>query len=73
MKNNVIKAAGIQIFCNTSKQGMLEKAEKYIEQAIQNYPDIDLFVLPEQFTRWTAMNMKTKHMGNMSMVCLKNG
>ena len=49
MKNNVIKAAGIQIFCNTSKQGMLEKAEKYIEQAIQNYPDIDLFVLPEQF------------------------
>ena len=38
MKNNVIKAAGIQIFCNTSKQGMLEKAEKYIEQAIQNYP-----------------------------------
>lgn len=33
MKNNVIKAAGIQIFCNTSKQGMLEKAEKYIEQA----------------------------------------
>ena len=41
MKNNVIKAAGIQIFCNTSKQGMLEKAEKY--------------------------------MGNMSMVCLKNG
>ena len=39
MKNNVIKAAGIQIFCNTSKQGMLEKAEKYIEQAIQNYPD----------------------------------
>lgn len=31
MKNNVIKAAGIQIFCNTSKQGMLEKAEKYIE------------------------------------------
>ena len=49
MKNNVIKAAGIQIFCNTSKQGMLEKAEKYMEQAIQNYPDIDLFVLPEQF------------------------
>ena len=29
MKNNVIKAAGIQIFCNTSKQGMLEKAEIY--------------------------------------------
>ena len=49
MKNNVIKAAGIQIFCNTSKQGMLEKAEKYMEQAIQNYPDIDLFVLPELF------------------------
>lgn len=49
MKNNVIKAAGIQIFCNTSKQGMLEKAEKYMERAIQNYPDIDLFVLPEQF------------------------
>lgn len=49
MKNNVIKAAGIQIFCNTSKQGMLEKAEKCMEQAIQNYPDIDLFVLPEQF------------------------
>ena len=73
MKNNVIKAAGIQIFCNTSKQGMLEKAEKYMEQAIQNYPDIDLFVLPEQFTRWTAMNMKTKYMENMSMVCLKNG
>ena len=25
------------------------------------------------FIRWIAMNMKTKYMGNMSMVCLKNG
>lgn len=73
MKNNVIKAAGIQIFCNTSKQGMLEKAEKYMEQAIQNYPDIDLFVLPEQFYQMDCYKYGTKYMGNMSMVCLKNG
>ena len=46
---NIIKVAGIQMFCNAPKRKMLEKAEKYMEQAIQNYPDIDLFVLPEQF------------------------
>lgn len=46
---NIIKVAGIQIFCNAPKRKMLEKAEKYMEQAIQNYPEIDLFVLPEQF------------------------
>lgn len=46
---NIIKVAGIQIFCNEPKRKMLEKAEKYMEQAIQNYPEIDLFVLPEQF------------------------
>ena len=73
MKNNVIKAAGIQIFCNTSKQGMLEKAEKYMEQAIQNYRILTYSSYRNSFTRWTAMNMKTKYMGNMSMVCLKNG
>ena len=46
---NIIKVAGIQMFCNAPKRKMLEKAEKYMEQAIQNYPEIDLFVLPEQF------------------------
>jgi len=46
---NIIKVAGIQMFCNAPKRKMLEKAEKYMEQTIQNYPEIDLFVLPEQF------------------------
>lgn len=46
---NIVKVAGIQIFCDKPKKEMLSKAEMYMEKALQSSPDIDLFVLPEQF------------------------
>ena len=44
-----IIVAGIQIFCDSSKKNMLDKAKNYIEAAFQNNKNIDLIVLPEQF------------------------
>lgn len=45
----LITVAGIQIFCDRTKQKMLEKAECYMQKAYEMNPNIDLFVLPEQF------------------------
>lgn len=48
MKKKII-AAGIQVFCDRSKSGMLEKADNVIDELFDNYENIDLLVLPEQF------------------------
>lgn len=63
MMNRFVRAAGIQIFCDTPKKEMLEKAEYYMEKALENNPYIDLFVLPEQFYQMECYQFKGEEYG----------
>lgn len=62
----IIKIAGIQMFCDRSKKEMLKKAEKYMEMAVQSTPDIDLFVLPEQFYQMDCYQFEGETYGELS-------
>ena len=54
-KKEIIICCGIQVNCNDKKHNMLERVEKYIDQAkdeLNNMgKDMDLLVLPEQFVQ----------------------
>ena len=48
-KKDKIIAAGIQLDCSYNKKNIPDRAESYLKQAFEHYPDIDLVILPEQF------------------------
>lgn len=48
-KKDIIIAAGIQLDCRYNKKNIPDRAESYLKQAFEHYPDIDLVILPEQF------------------------
>lgn len=54
---------GIQIFCNREKREMLRKAEYYMDQAYRRCPNIDLFILPEQFYQLNQYPIDSEHYG----------
>ncbi len=48
-KMPVIHVIGLQLLCNTNKEGMLEKAAKLIEKAMENQKMVDLIAAPEMY------------------------
>lgn len=44
-----VRVTGIQILCDGPKQEMIEKADKYIKEACENHPNLDVVCLPELF------------------------
>lgn len=50
-QRDTVIAAGIQLNCSCDRENILKRAENYVKQAFDDYPHIDLIVLPEQFCR----------------------
>lgn len=60
---NYVRVAGVQVLCDKNKQGMLDKVEAYIAQAVQRHGSLDIVCLPELFYQSPFVHFEGEEFG----------